>query len=426
MNWTYAVFAMLLFFWALDLVVEILNLRQMKSPQPKRLQGLYDEASYSKSQAYNFEKVRIGLFSSTLSTFILLAAIQLGWLNDIDEIVQSIFSGEISRGLAFGGILMVASSLLSLPFSFFNTFMIEERYGFNRSDLKTWIMDRIKGLILGALFGAALFSLLIWFFSTKAIPYTWLIACISFIFIQLLLMFLMPVLIMPLFNKFTPLEEGELKEMVLDYANKENFALSGLFTMDGSKRSSKANAFFTGFGKFKRIVLFDTLVNNFSNKELLAILAHEMGHFKKKHIIKQMLLMFLNTGLMFYFLNLILKNPLLFDAFNIQTERSVYVSLILAIFLFQPISFILSIGTTILSRKYEYEADEYAARTTGLGNELIDALKKLSVDSLSNLTPHPLKVFLEFSHPTLLQRWEVLEKKGLYIEERDLEDETVE
>ena len=236
----------------------------------------------------------------------------------------------------------------------------------------------------------------------------------------------MPVLIMPLFNKFTPLEEGELKEMVLDYANKENFALSGLFTMDGSKRSSKANAFFTGFGKFKRIVLFDTLVNNFSNKELLAILAHEMGHFKKKHIIKQMLLMFLNTGLMFYFLNLILKNPLLFDAFNIQTERSVYVSLILAIFLFQPISFILSIGTTILSRKYEYEADEYAARTTGLGNELIDALKKLSVDSLSNLTPHPLKVFLEFSHPTLLQRWEVLEKKGLYIEERDLEDETVE
>ena len=426
MNWTYAVFAMLLFFWALDLVVEILNLRQMKSPQPKRLQGLYDEASYSKSQAYNFEKVRIGLFSSTLSTFILLAAIQLGWLNDIDEIVQSIFSGEISRGLAFGGILMVASSLLSLPFSFFNTFVIEERYGFNRSDLKTWIMDRIKGLILGALFGAALFSLLIWFFSTKAIPYTWLIACISFIFIQLLLMFLMPVLIMPLFNKFTPLEEGELKEMVLDYANKENFALSGLFTMDGSKRSSKANAFFTGFGKFKRIVLFDTLVNNFSNKELLAILAHEMGHFKKKHIIKQMLLMFLNTGLMFYFLNLILKNPLLFDAFNIQTERSVYVSLILAIFLFQPISFILSIGTTILSRKYEYEADEYAARTTGLGNELIDALKKLSVDSLSNLTPHPLKVFLEFSHPTLLQRWEVLEKKGLYIEERDLEDETVE
>ncbi|MCH2175178.1 MAG: M48 family metallopeptidase [Lentisphaeria bacterium] len=426
MNWTYAVFAMLLFFWALDLVVEILNLRQMKSPQPKRLQGLYDEASYSKSQAYNFEKVRIGLFSSTLSTFILLTAIQLGWLNDIDEIVQSIFSGEISRGLAFGGILMVASSLLSLPFSFFNTFVIEERYGFNRSDLKTWIMDRIKGLILGALFGAALFSLLIWFFSTKAIPYTWLIACISFIFIQLLLMFLMPVLIMPLFNKFTPLEEGELKEMVLDYANKENFALSGLFTMDGSKRSSKANAFFTGFGKFKRIVLFDTLVNNFSNKELLAILAHEMGHFKKKHIIKQMLLMFLNTGLMFYFLNLILKNPLLFDAFNIQTERSVYVSLILAIFLFQPISFILSIGTTILSRKYEYEADEYAARTTGLGNELIDALKKLSVDSLSNLTPHPLKVFLEFSHPTLLQRWEVLEKKGLYIEERDLEDETVE
>jgi STE24 endopeptidase len=219
--------------------------------------------------------------------------------------------------------------------------------------------------------------------------------------------FIAPVLIMPLFNKFTPLESGELKDKITDYSIKENFRLSGIFTMDGSKRSTKLNAFFTGFGKFRKIVFFDTLIEKLTPDEIVAVLAHEMGHFKLKHIIKMMSISIIQTGFMFFLLSLLLKVPEISKGFMLE-QTSIYASLIIFGFLYSPISLFTSIGVNILSRKHEFEADAYAAGTTGDSEQLITSLKKLSRANLSNLTPHPLHVFLHYSHPPLLQRIETL------------------
>ena len=216
-------------------------------------------------------------------------------------------------------------------------------------------------------------------------------------------MFVAPILIMPLFNKFIPLEEGDLKSTILDYAKKEQFSLKGLFTMDGSKRSTKSNAYFTGFGRFRRIVLFDTLIEKHTTQELLTIVAHEMGHYKKQHILKMVVMSILSSGMMFFLLSLFLNNPMLFEAFKME-HISIYASLIFFSFLYSPIESVLSIFGQVMSRKHEYEADAYAVDTTRLPLDFISGLKKLSVDNLSNLTPHPWKVFLEYSHPPVLER----------------------
>ena len=259
-----------------------------------------------------------------------------------------------------------------------------------------------KGTVLMILIGAPIFAGIVWFFQSAG-SNAWLYSWIAFTALQLLLTFLAPAVIMPLFNKFDPLPEGDLKEEIQNFAHKQNFALQGIFRMDSSKRSTKSNAFFTGFGRFRRLVLFDTLIEKQSRDELVAVLAHEIGHFKRKHIQKSILLSIVTSGVMFYVLGRFLGNPELFAAFGMENV-SVYASLVFVAFLFSPVMRFLSVFTHLLSRKHEFEADEYAVRTYGKPEELISALKKLSIDNMSNLKPHPLKVLLDYTHPPILQR----------------------
>ena len=293
-------------------------------------------------------------------------------------------------------------------FNIYATFVIEEKFGFNKTTMKTFILDMLKGAALGILLGAPLFAGILAFFSYAgelAWLYCWLVATIFILFVQ----FIAPTWIMPLFNKFTPLSDEELRKKIFLLAKKLNFPLNEIYVMDGSKRSSKSNAFFTGFGKNKRIALFDTLIAKQTTDELVAVLAHEIGHYKKKHIQVGMVLSIVHTGIMFYVLSLFLRDTNLFSAFFMQ-EKSIYAGMIFFGMLFAPIEFFISLGMQILSRKNEFEADNFATQFIERKESLIDALKKLSVDNLSNLTPHPLHVFLHYSHPPVMERIKAIEK----------------
>jgi STE24 endopeptidase len=297
---------------------------------------------------------------------------------------------------------MLTSQILSIPFSIYSTFVIEEKYGFNRTSIKTFILDILKGWLLAIIIGGIVFSIILWFFA-KTGNLAWAYCWVVVVLFQLVLTFIAPVVIMPLFNKFFPLKDGELKTAIENYAKSQNFKMKGVFTMDASKRSTKTNAFFTGFGKYRRIVLFDTLIEKHTVDELVSVLAHEMGHYKKKHIIKSLLISIITTGLMFFILSLFINNEGLFFAFKME-YTSIYASLFFFAFLYTPINMVISIFSKILSRKHEYEADLYAVTTYGKPDSMITALKKLTVDNLSNLTPHPLNVFLNYSHPPVLER----------------------
>ena len=392
--------------YLLDTIVKILNTKNMQPELPQEFIGTYDEEKYKKSQEYTRETTRFSHFSSTFSTTLTIVFILLGGFNYIDIFARSFEFNSIITGLIFTGTLILLSSTISLPFSIYSTFIIEEKYGFNKTTVKTFILDLIKGLILGAIIGAAILSGILWFFTSMG-EFAWIYSWLGVLVFSLILQFLAPVLIMPLFNKFSPLEDGELKVKITNYAKKENFKMKGIFTMDGSKRSTKANAYFTGFGKFRRIVFFDTLTDKLNSDELLAVLAHEMGHFKLKHILKSMIIGIITMGFTFFILSLFMNNKELFKAFKME-HLSVYASLIFFMFLYSPIELVLSIFGNIFSRKNEYEADSYSIGTTGDANSMISALKKLSVENLSNLTPHSLNVFLNYSHPPILKRIETI------------------
>jgi STE24 endopeptidase len=298
--------------------------------------------------------------------------------------------------------VMLLSQILGIPASAYRTFIIEEKYGFNKTTVKTFVLDMMKSWILVGLIGGAAFSVILWFFGkfgTEAWLYSWFAVTIF----QLFMVFIAPVVIMPLFNKYVPLEDGELKGAIESYAKAEGFIMNGIFKMDGSKRSTKSNAFFTGFGRFRRIVLFDTLIEKHTVDELVSVLAHEMGHYKKNHILKHILISVINIGIMFFIFSLFINNRQLFKAFMMD-DTSIYASMIFFGFLYTPISTIISVAGNFLSRKYEFESDAYVVSTFGKPAAMITALKKLSVDNLSNLTPHPLKVFLEYSHPPVMER----------------------
>jgi STE24 endopeptidase len=315
---------------------------------------------------------------------------------------------EIAHGFLFITFLVAASSILGLPFQLYNTFVIEEKFGFNTTTLKTFIKDRVIGLVLGILIGAPLLGLIIWIFGFAAKdPLAWLYVWGALFAFQMIMLYVAPVWIMPLFNKFEPLEDGELKEAINAFASKENFELQGVFRMDGSKRSKKANAFFTGFGKNRRIVLFDTLIEKLSTEELVAVLAHEMGHFKKKHIVKQLIIGSLSMGLTFFVIQQLLNNQGLFQAFQVK-DLSIYASLVFISTILTPLNYAVQILSNVFSRKHEYEADAYAATSFGKPEKLISGLKTLSKESLSNLTPHPIMVFSEYSHPPLKDRIKAL------------------
>jgi STE24 endopeptidase len=386
----------------LDLISNLLNLKALDPKLPDEFKDVFDAEKYSKSQEYTKVNTRFGFITSIFSLALTLVFWFAGGFNYLDLLVRSWNLHFIWTGLLFIAILMFAKSLISLPFSIYHTFVIEEKFGFNKTTVKTFILDMLKGIGLGIVLGGPLLAGLLAFFQYSG-NLAWLYAWGATTGFTLIVQFIAPTWIMPLFNKFTPLEEGELRQTIMDYAKKVNFSLQNLFVMDGSKRSSKSNAFFTGFGKHKRIALFDTLIEKHTVKELLLVLAHEIGHYKKKHIIKSMVISIAHMGIMFYLLSIFLNHKGLFDAFYMQ-EMSIYAGLIFFGMLYSPVEMILSVFMQIFSRKNEFEADYFAAETTKDSQSMIDALKKLSADNLSNLTPHPFYVFLNYSHPPVLQR----------------------
>ncbi len=375
---------------------------------PKEFEDYYDAEKYKKAQNYLKENTRFGIIVDSIITPITVAFILIGGFNYVDQIARGFQISPIPTGLVFAGILMIASQILSIPFSIYSTFVIEEKYGFNLTTAKTFILDILKSWFLTAIIGGIIFAVILWFFDRTG-NMAWVYCWIVVVIFQIVLTFFAPVVILPLFNKFYPLEDGELKTSIENYAKSQDFRLKGVFKMDASKRSTKSNAFFTGFGKYRRIVLFDTLIKKHTVDELVSILAHEMGHYKKKHILKSIIISIITTGFMFFILSLFINNEGLFQAFKME-NTSIYASLFFFAFLYSPINMFISILSNMLSRKHEYEADAYASETYGKFESMISALKKLTVDNLSNLTPHPLKVFLSYSHPPVLKRIQSLKR----------------
>ncbi|MFN1835783.1 M48 family metallopeptidase [Balneola sp. MJW-20] len=392
----------LLLEFSLSVISDLYNLSALKKELPAEFEGVYDEERYARSQEYTRVKTRFGFITGTFDLLLLLIFWFMGGFNMLDQWLSTFGFDPLVTGLAFIGTLIIAKTIISLPFSIYSTFVIEERFGFNKTTPGTFVADLFKGLALSLIIGVPLLAGILWFFMYAG-ELAWLYAWGAVTLFTLIMQYVAPTWIMPLFNKFTPLEEGELREAIESYTDKVNFPLAGLFVMDGSKRSSKSNAFFTGFGKNKRIALFDTLIENHTTSELVAVLAHEIGHYKKKHIIKNMVISIIHTGVLFFLLSLFLDFKPLFDAFYME-EISVYAGLIFFGLLYTPVEMILSVVMQIFSRKHEFEADEFAARTTKSKEDMISTLKKLSKDNLSNLTPHPLYVFLNYSHPPVIQR----------------------
>lgn len=398
--------------YILELIVEWLNLKHISPDLPDEFNNYYDNDRYKKSQLYLKENTLMSMIHKTFFTILILLLIIYGGFNYVDQFARSFNFGYIITGLIFTGILIIANQILEIPFSVYDTFVIENKYGFNTTTIKTYILDMIKSAIIGAILGGFIYSCILWFFNIFQ-TWAWLYCWIAVTILQIFILFIGPILILPLFNKFKPLEDGELKFAVENYAKSQNFKMKGLFTMDGSKRSTKSNAYFTGFGKYRRIVLFDTLIEKHTVEELVAVLAHEMGHFKKKHILQNIIISIIISGSVFYLLSLFINNPELFRAFKME-ETSIYASLLFFGFLYEPISMILSILTNALSRKHENESDEYAVKTGSSPEAMISALKKLSVDNLANLTPHPLLVKLKYSHPPVIKRIERIRKISGY------------
>lgn len=393
--------------FAFSLMLEILNINHKSPTLPDRLRSIYDEEKYTKSQAYDKAKTRVGLISSTLSTVILVVLLvtdAFGWL---DTTLRQTTEQPILLALLFFGILAIGSEFIGLPFSIYNTFVIEEKYGFNRTTVKTFILDRIKGYLLGAIIGGGLMALIILIY--QAIPnWFWLLGWILVSGFSIFFAMFYTSLIVPLFNKLTPLGEGELRTAIEEYADEVGFPLNNIYVMDSSKRSSKSNAYFSGLGRKKSIVLFDTLIEKHTTEELVSVLAHEVGHYKKKHVRQTMVLGLMQTGIIFLLLSFILGSPDVAKALG-AAQPSFHINLIAFGLLFSPLSTLTGIGMNALSRKNEYQADEYAA-TTFKATPMQEALKKLSRDNLSDLEPHPLYVKIHYSHPPVLQRLEALDR----------------
>lgn len=403
---TIALFAL----WNLNFIVSILNLKAMRPDVPDEFKGVYDEEKYAKSQAYTAVSTRYDIITSSVSLAVLLAFWWTGGFGWLDDLARSFGYGEIVTGLIFFGLLYLGNWLITLPFDIYDTFVIEERFGFNKTTPATFVADQVKGHLLALIIGAPLLAMILWIFASVSVAWLW--AWLAFTAFTLLLTYLAPTYILPLFNKFESMEDSPLKDAIMDMSKKCDFPLTDLYVMDGSKRSTKSNAFFTGFGKNKKIALFDTLIENHSTEGLVGVLAHEIGHFKRKHIVKRMASSIITTGVMFFLLGLV-TDPEgafareLFTAFKVE-NISTYVGIVLFSILFKPVSRILGIFSSASSRKHEFEADEYAARAQGSPEPLVNALKILTADNLGNLTPHPLRVALDHSHPPTLTRIKAL------------------
>jgi len=395
------IIAILIIDFIIDKYIDYLNAKHFNDKIPTELNDVYNEEEYYKSQAYKKENYKFSLITSTFSLLLTLAFFVFKGFAWVDKIARDISDNEILISLIFFGIIMVGSDIISTPLSFYQNFVIEEKYGFNKSTKKLFFTDKLKGWFLTIMIGGGILALIVWFYQQTGNYfwiYTWIFISIFSIFMTLFY----SSLIVPLFNKQTPLEKGELKSAIENFAKKVGFNLDKIFVIDGSKRSTKANAYFSGFGSKKRIVLYDTLINDLETDEIVAVLAHEVGHYQKKHVFINMLLSLLITGVTLYILSLFINNPVLSKALSVS-QPSFHIGLIAFGVLYNPISEFTGILMNYLSRKFEYQADNYAKEKFN-AKALISSLKKLSKNSLSNLTPHKANVFVHYSHPTLLQR----------------------
>jgi STE24 endopeptidase len=389
-----------------ELTGTLLNLRALDPVAPRESADLYDAATYRRSQEYTRARTRLGVVASLFDLAVLLAFWLAGGFGWLDGVMRSLGSGPVWTGLIFLVTLFAARGILELPFSIWGVFVTEERFGFNRTSPRTFVLDLVKSLGVSAVLMVPLAIAFLALFQSGGGPawiYVWAaVAAFSFA-----MQFLAPKVIMPLFNKFTPLEDGELRDAVLAYAARVDFPVKGLFSIDASRRSTKGNAFFTGFGKNKRIALFDTLIQRHSSEELVAVLAHEVGHYKKRHVLQSIAISVLETGLFLGLFAMLVDRTGLFEAFGVD-RPSVYAGVIFASILLRPLQLVLSVGAAALSRRHERQADTFSAATTGRGDLLASGLERLSKDSLSNLTPHPFYVFLNYPHPPLPQRLRAL------------------
>lgn len=392
--------------YVIDAVAHLLNVKSLRAEPPSALADVYQPGDYRRTQDYIRTNTRFALAASTFHLAVLLSFWFAGGFNYLDRLVRAWGFAPIPTGLLYIAVLALGYSLLTLPFSIYRTFVIEDRFGFNRTTPRTFVLDRIKGLGLAALLGGAFLSGILALFE-HAGSYAWVYCWLAFTIVFLILEYVAPVWLLPLFNKFTPLESGELREAIFAYARSVDFPIKNVFVMDGSRRSTKSNAFFIGFGRHKRIALFDTLLKKHTVPELIAVLAHEIGHHKKKHIIQNTVFSILHAGIVLFLLSIFLRSPGLYQAFYME-QPSIYSGLVFFALLCTPLEMVISLVTNALSRKNEYEADRFAARTIPHPQHLIEALKKLHADNLSNPIPHPFYVFLNYSHPPLLQRMQAI------------------
>jgi STE24 endopeptidase len=397
----YILIGILVLNFIVDKVLDALNAKHFNDEIPKELKDVYDEAEYKKSQAYKKTNYKFGNITSIFSIALTLAFFFLDGFKIVDDMARSYSDNAIVIALIFFGIIMLGSGLLMFPFSYYKTFVIEERFGFNKTTKATFFLDKFKGLLMTAIIGGGILSLIIWFYQLTG-KHFWLYAWGLVALFSLFMNMFYSKLIVPLFNKQTPLEEGELKNSITEYAEKVGFKLDKIFVIDGSKRSTKANAYFSGFGSQKRITLYDTLINDLEKEEIVAVLAHEVGHYKRKHIIFNLITSIALTGLTLFILSLFINSPILSQALGVSIP-SFHIGLIAFGILYSPISELTGLFMNYVSRKFEYQADNFA-KETYKGKPLITSLKKLSKNNLSNLTPHPSYVFVHYSHPTLLQR----------------------
>lgn len=405
-NWIFwIVVVLMLGDFALERILSILNMRHSTQPIPDILSGIYDEEKYTRQQSYFRTNVRLGMVSSVCSfllTFGLFVFKGFAW---IDGLARMCTSNQLLVSLLFFLFFGILSALVGLPFQIYDTFVVEERFGFNKVTPKLFILDRLKGWMLSILISGLLLTAVIFIY--QLLPdYFWLVAWAVVSAFSLFMSLFYSELIVPLFNKQTPLPEGELRSAIEAFANKTGFSLKNIYVIDNSKRSTKANAYFTGWGKKKRIVLYDTLIDLMSTDEIVAVLAHEIGHNKYKHTIKHIVVSLLTNLLMFYLLGLVLKYDVFAQAAGCE-KASFHVNMLVFGVLYTPLSLLMGLAGNVLSRSNEFQADAFV-KENGMADALVSALKKLSAQSLSNLTPHPAYVFFNYSHPTLYERVKAL------------------
>jgi STE24 endopeptidase len=395
------IIAIVLADYLLERGLSFLNCRSIATQLPEEVKGIYSEEKYQQSQEYKRANCRLELVTASLQVVLLLALLMGGGFAFIDGIARGLVQAELLVSLLFFALLFFASEILFLPFALYHTFVLEERFAFNKTTWLTFITDKLKGWLLIILLGGPLLTAVIWFYQVTQGNF-WLYAWLLLSGFMIFMTMFYSTLIVPLFNKQTPLEQGELRDAIEAFSSKAGFQLDNVFVIDGSRRSTKANAYFSGLGAKKRIVLYDTLIKDLAVEELVAVLAHEIGHYKKKHTIKGIIAALCQTGIMLYILSLFIANPMLSAALGADIH-SFHLALISFALLYSPLSTVMGLAMNSFSRHNEYEADRFAAHyfnDAALGS----ALKKLSVNNLSNLTPHPAYVFFHYSHPPLLQR----------------------